>query len=90
MSKPVQTFEEWYCGNCGSAQKKNTVVNKKAGDRLLTCTDCGIVLRFYIQSPATATKWLAQESFDKTELTKQQKTGSGNKPFKYKGKKRKK
>jgi hypothetical protein len=82
-------YEEWFCGNCGTAKKQNTVVYQ-SGDRLLTCTDCNIVLRFYIVSPATKSKKEAEESFNKTELTKQQRTGSGNKPYKKRKKKRKK
>jgi len=88
MSISEHTFEEWYCGFCGTAKKKNTVVNPKTRDRLLTCEDCGIVLRFYVVSPASKTTGEAEKSFKKTQLTKNQEFGSGNKP--YKGRKKKK
>jgi transcription elongation factor Elf1 len=85
-----QNKEEWYCGNCGTAKKGNTVVGPTTKDRILTCGDCGIVIRFYIQSPPIKTIAEAAKAFEATELTKQQKTGSGNKkPFKYKGKNKK-
>lgn len=71
-------YEEWYCLHCGTAQKKNTTVNTKSGDRLLTCTDCGIVLAFYIKVKPTKTTGEAEESFKKTPMTDRQTTGRAN------------
>lgn len=88
MSNP-EIFEEWYCGFCGTAKKKNTVVNKKAGDRLLTCTDCNIVIRFYIQSPATKTVAEAVKSFEAVPLTDSQRYGGTTRGKKRKKKKKK-
>jgi transcription elongation factor Elf1 len=71
-------YEEWYCPNCGTAQKKNTTVNKKTGDRQLTCNDCEIVIRFYIISAAKKIVAEAAKSFDATPMTDRQSTGRAN------------
>lgn len=71
-------YEEWYCAFCGTAQKKNTLVNNETGDRLLTCRDCNIVLAFYIKAKPTKTVGEAEESFKKTPLTDHQATGRSN------------
>lgn len=64
--------ESWYCPNCSTAEKINTTINNKTGDRLLQCNDCGIVIRFYIQSKATKTVAEAAKSFEATPLTDSQ------------------
>jgi transcription elongation factor Elf1 len=70
--------EEWYCVNCGTAQKGNTTVGPKTKDRILTCSDCEIVIRFYIVSPAKKTVAEAIKSFEATPLTDRQATGRAN------------
>lgn len=71
-------YEEWYCAFCGTAQKKNTLVNNETGDRLLTCHDCGIILGFYIKAKPTKTVAEATKSFEDTPLTDHQSTGRAN------------
>jgi uncharacterized Zn finger protein len=87
MSLPEQTFEEWYCAYCGTAQKKNTVYCKKKGDRTTTCTECGAVIRFYVVNMPTKTVVEAITSFNTTQMTDHQ---TGHKPYKKRRKRKKK
>jgi hypothetical protein len=84
--KVEQTFEEWYCNYCGTAQKKNTIYNKKKGDRTTNCTLCGAVIRFYVVNMPTKTVVEAIEVFNKTPMTDNQ---TGHKPYKKRRKRRK-
>ena len=82
----LQNNEEYYCLNCGTAQKGNTVVRTKTKDRILTCSDCEIQIRFYVMSPPKKTVAEAAKSFDATPLTDRQ---TGHKPYTKRRKSRK-
>ena len=79
----LQNNEEYYCLNCGTAQ---TVVTPKSKDRILTCSDCEIQIRFYVMSPPKKTVAEAAKSFHATPLTDRQ---TGHKPYRKRRKRRK-
>jgi uncharacterized Zn finger protein len=87
MSKAEETFEEWFCGYCGTAQKKNTVYNKTSKHRITTCTECGAVIRFRVINMPTKTVVEAIASFNTTKLTDSQ---AGHKPYRKRKRRRRK
>lgn len=74
---------EYFCANCGISTEDNTHKGT-AGDYVLLCSSCNFCMRFYILPSELKTKEEIETIFQNTELTKNQRTGSGNKPFKRK------